>query len=1547
MEGKNNNNFISLQNATKLCNYSQEYLSLRARQGKLKAEKIGRNWVTTKEWLQEYLKSAKEYNNITNEKKEKKVAEEKKAVEAFPPESLPVGELKKPVVVQPTFTFDGKKIIKSLTVSFKEIRPAFIAALAFVLIIAGGVFGKESLTQSYNSFSPVIKEADQIKKLAIKEIDDSFLQVYEDVNFFANEFIKLGKPLVNKADQIASDFDQEITSVLKAVGNKEILLADMPTSVTVQEAFSEVLDIFKDYKKWVKSKTFYVWQEIENTTFASSYASANGFLEDKLNNFTYNFHKKYLVLYDFFKDRASRRIESLKGSHLVFSSFFQKKTLIAGDKIFGTYLVVGDFFENVFVSPAKEVSKNYSLANNFIEKKIVQTADNFKNGLFAIDYFFEKKVLQRFSSVSDFYQFFTSPWKIIPGKALVIGKEEFDALKSEVEEFKNNPVIIKRVEVEKVVEPVKEITREIETVKQITKVDDLALSQLRSEIAYLEGEIGKRLYAPGGVVSQTIYVTEPVSSPKIYQENGEIVLQTLGSGNVILSAATGLQLYGQQVVIESTSLLNPLIYLASDTKVGGDLTVDGTITGTITPGSGSITDDMLALDYLPLTGGTLTGTLISTTTQIIVDSGSIALTVTQSGSGYGAIITGGNVGIATSTPSEILSVAGNIMGSGNIVLYGTGTSTFAGPIQLTYAPQTAGENYISDSSLYINATGAVDDANLLGIANAGEWKFRVDEDGDIFTQGNLTTAGSVSQGTTTISNLIVEGHSFLGDAANNDYVIIQGTTTIVADNSNPALTVTQSGSGYGAIITGGNVGIATTSPRYLLDVWGDFSVGTSTDTNTPIFYVDSGDGGRIGIGTTTLSGLFTVGTSTPALVVDSAGNVGIATSTPSESFSVAGNIMGSGNITLYGITTSTFGGPIETTAFKMPTGAVNGYVLTSNTEGYAVWQTLDGGSNWNFVSDTAIAPTSTVGIIVSASSTFTGALSSATSTIGDNDDYVKIGAVNDIPTIYGTGAYLRIGDAGTTSSGLDSEDDLMVSGDFEAKGQIYSTNNIVLTNNYVISSDDANQKLYMQHYADSDSRKPTLNMAATGNYVPVFTIGTGIDWNTDLDWFNGITEPNLAVVDADKDSYITLGHYSDDLAAVRSLSSIALMPSNDIDDYFTFATVGDIPTIYGTGSYLRIGDAGTTSSGLDSEDDLMVTGKLEVDGTAYFSGSGGTQFSTAVKLYDDVPLTLGYGADPSWVDAAFLYETADADALVLVGYMDKNSDANNVPVFIWGDETSNNNDFGFFDGITEPRIAVMDDDADSWISLGHLADDRPAIIASTSNYITLGDTGTATGHSLSSPDDLLIEGKLEVDGSAYFDSAALFDSHIQVNSRVLHFDNIPTTYGNGDAGGTIDWADFAILYRTIDVNARALNFISIMDNADSANNVPVFIFGDHNIYDTDLGFFSGITDPSIAIISDDAGSSARLYVKDGGTFAIQASSTDNALVIDSSGNVGIGTAGPSSKLTVFGGDLVVGDGTATTTITKDTITSGTITDGIFSVTGGAVTGATGNISMWT
>ena len=52
--------FINLWEATKHCDYSQEYLSLLARKGKLSAVKINREWVTTREAVEEYIKEQEE-----------------------------------------------------------------------------------------------------------------------------------------------------------------------------------------------------------------------------------------------------------------------------------------------------------------------------------------------------------------------------------------------------------------------------------------------------------------------------------------------------------------------------------------------------------------------------------------------------------------------------------------------------------------------------------------------------------------------------------------------------------------------------------------------------------------------------------------------------------------------------------------------------------------------------------------------------------------------------------------------------------------------------------------------------------------------------------------------------------------------------------------------------------------------------------------------------------------------------------------------------------------------------------------------------------------------------------------------------------------------------------------------------------------------------------------------------------------------------------------------------------------------------------------------
>lgn len=55
---KNETEFLTLAEAAKLVGYTPEYLNLRARQKKLKAIKIGRNWHTKKEWVDEFLAGA-------------------------------------------------------------------------------------------------------------------------------------------------------------------------------------------------------------------------------------------------------------------------------------------------------------------------------------------------------------------------------------------------------------------------------------------------------------------------------------------------------------------------------------------------------------------------------------------------------------------------------------------------------------------------------------------------------------------------------------------------------------------------------------------------------------------------------------------------------------------------------------------------------------------------------------------------------------------------------------------------------------------------------------------------------------------------------------------------------------------------------------------------------------------------------------------------------------------------------------------------------------------------------------------------------------------------------------------------------------------------------------------------------------------------------------------------------------------------------------------------------------------------------------------------
>ena len=176
------NNYLSLANAAKLCPYSQEYLSLRARQGKLKAIKLGRNWVIKKEWLDEYLKKMQQYHELEEPRKPEK------------PKKEVVGEEKA----------DNKFAFLS-----PEIRFGFVLALAFAVLLLPFLFFEKQGPFCLFSYAG---QSIELSAAGIHRLGSAFLEncmqgsVYvsplwsSSLDFFGDYFVWLGEEISLKAE---------------------------------------------------------------------------------------------------------------------------------------------------------------------------------------------------------------------------------------------------------------------------------------------------------------------------------------------------------------------------------------------------------------------------------------------------------------------------------------------------------------------------------------------------------------------------------------------------------------------------------------------------------------------------------------------------------------------------------------------------------------------------------------------------------------------------------------------------------------------------------------------------------------------------------------------------------------------------------------------------------------------------------------------------------------------------------------------------------------------------------------------------------------------------------------------------------------------------------------------------------------------------------------------------------------------------------------------------------------------------------------------------
>ena len=200
----NDTQYISLGKAIKYCNYSQEYLSLRARQGKLKAIKIGRNWVTKKEWIKEYL--------ALNGNRVEEVAE---LLEIQPPDNLPIEtpivKFSVPVIKRKTepkvrFGFALLLILILLfggVFLFQRIKSRVSFDEASAILIAMG--SKEVQASTINTF----KEYAQWLKESFESRAPRFKNIYVVIDNFIEEKITQGYRIVVKVPEPSKKIPEE------------------------------------------------------------------------------------------------------------------------------------------------------------------------------------------------------------------------------------------------------------------------------------------------------------------------------------------------------------------------------------------------------------------------------------------------------------------------------------------------------------------------------------------------------------------------------------------------------------------------------------------------------------------------------------------------------------------------------------------------------------------------------------------------------------------------------------------------------------------------------------------------------------------------------------------------------------------------------------------------------------------------------------------------------------------------------------------------------------------------------------------------------------------------------------------------------------------------------------------------------------------------------------------------------------------------------------------------------------------------------------------
>jgi hypothetical protein len=185
-----------------------------------------------------------------------------------------------------------------------------------------------------------------------------------------------------------------------------------------------------------------------------------------------------------------------------------------------------------------------------------------------------------------------------------------------------------------------------------------------------------------------------------------------------------------------------------------------------------------------------------------------------------------------------------------------------------------------------------------------------------------------------------------------------------------------------------------------------------------------------------------------------------------------------------------------------------------------------------------------------------------------------------------------------------------------ADGFIRTVSNLTITGDLVVHGETRSTigtGSAFWEVADANANYWAFELPSGGSVnVPVLAVGIGID-GVDLGLFDGVTQTTLAVMDADRDSFISLDYSADDAARLRSNTNITISPTGSLsvgtdgsgnDVVFYSATSGDNFTWNASDEVLQI----TGTNGQTSLD--ILDGDVKIVDTLYFFDRGGESMSS-------------------------------------------------------------------------------------------------------------------------------------------------------------------------------------------------------------------------------------------------------------------------------------------------------------------------------------------------